>query len=127
MIQEISVAYTNETESQGDQNDRKNIRLSEKELNLDKIDDKEKVNPAYNEEEYEQIMQTFYSVYCRWTLDSLSSCLFPSQALVNLKCMIDAMIPKSSNESVDMSELKGTVYENYVIYSKNDINLQLLK
>jgi hypothetical protein len=28
---------------------------------------------------------------------------------------------------VNVDEIKGTIYENFVIYSKNDINLQLLK
>lgn len=32
-----------------------------------------------------------------------------------------------SSNGLTLAELKGTVYENFVIYSKNDINLQLLK
>lgn len=32
-----------------------------------------------------------------------------------------------AGQGLNFNELRGTVYENFVIYSKNDINLQLLK
>lgn len=71
---------------------------------------------------YSQIMQTFYETYCGCTLNQLMQTLFMPVAMAPA---IEK--PYHSAEAIDCSKLQGTIYENFVIYSKNDINLQLLQ
>lgn len=72
------------------------------------------------------------TTFCMWEINSFISSYFHqfSSALSTTDSYFPGSMPApsiGSIEGVSLSELKGTMYENYMIYSKNDINLQLLK
>ena len=64
-VPDTSVALTNETDTQSEHNNHKNTQLSEKEPDMIQKEEKEKVKSISSDSEYEQIMQIFYSTYCR--------------------------------------------------------------
>lgn len=130
IVNECSANYTNDTESVVEQPDGKVMSLTNFDaMSLNSLSSQLPQMLGLGDFWYDQIMTAFYSNYCGCTLESLNYALFNSQYMYGYGYGYPQMWNQTS-ENLDMTnlnELKGTMYENYVVYSKNDINLQLLK
>jgi hypothetical protein len=128
-VQEGSANLTNDTESISDQVENKNFGLTGyDQANGVGLDFQCNVMTSFGDFTYEQLMEAFYATYCGCTLNALTSALFAPPAFNNIGFVGGEMGQQTdSYDGIDVNQIKGTVYENHVIYSKNDINLQLLK
>ena len=66
------------------------------------------------------VLNALNSVYCFWSLDQTS---WSSSH----KNDISSDSNPFGGDKASLPDVKGTVYENYVLFTKNDINLSLLK
>lgn len=82
---------------------------------------------------YDGTLRTLIVKYWICDVDTFISKYQSIKEIIKNSTKVEEDVPKISIDSEterneeDQNQLKGTVYENFVIYSKNDINLQILK